>query len=1232
MKAKPHHLLKFLVVGLVLMPLESLQAQDSDMPDDEDVFELNPFVVESPDEKNYTLNETLAGTRIRTDMRDIAASVSTVTEFFLNDTMATSSEDLLLFTPNTEVGGLEGNFSGLGNTGDVEEELVAPHTNTRIRGLSAADNTRDYFRTDIPWDAFNVDAVTIQRGPNSVLFGVAGPAGVINTSLKRAVFDNQYSFENMIDQFGRFRNILDLNQEIIEDELAVRLIGIKDDEEFRQEEAYRETKRLFGTANWQPRLMGPDKAPLNINLIVESGDIDSNMPRFTPPRDRITPFFDPNRLNRQIFHPQAAWQYGPQLDRGTRVNADYPQFWEPWLGQQIPGIQSANPTAIIDNVSGNILGYQQLSPWQENGLGPDGMPDGDIYGFTQMVRLNNVAGFNEYSQNTNAINPGTYPGASTFWKDRVLTDPKYFDFYNHLIDGDNKREWQDWDAYNISLSQTFWHNRIGLEFVYDYQDLTRGGESFYSNTLSLDVNSHLFIGPSSGPILASWPNTLPDGSPDIYNPVDGVPNPNVGRAFVSGGRPTVNQLSRERENFRWTGYIDLDSRDFIDEDSVLAWIIGRHTVTGLYQEEEVNSDNRSWIPFATDLDWVNNFTDMDPSIFGYNRQIPFFVYLSDDLRNADPSQGLGLKPVRGRFNPTGSITTGYFDPTWNSPGVDPAEPWIVPLTGEESTQSENPANYVGWTTGTFNVLNASEGDIASLYTAGSKTIEKIDSKGITWQGRLFGGLVIPTVGYREDEVITTAETAPQIDELTKVVDPTFRLRANPNNTSKTDGSLTTWGVVVRSPDFINEKIGFIDNFTLFYNESENFSAENRVGFNAQDLPSPKGTSEDYGFTVSALEGRLNLKATWYETTQEGAAIPGSSPLGANQWFLANNLAWMVGHALKLEAFHRGEDFGGAYWYYNYAWPDDGYAYGDSTLPEAGFDHPSLAAQRDMWQAVYDNLLPQEWYDAWGFPIDVAKLQSADWETRKQGITDPNFQPASPTGIPSMQPSNGGLIRGLNPIGTVDQQSEGFELELNARLTPNWNVYLNASKVKASRGAVGENFTSFLNDIRAIYDSPAGDIRQWWAGDNPTRQFFDDFIWAPFLFQQDAEGLQAPEIRPWRFNIVTSYEFTDGGMEGLRVGAGYRWQDDLIVGNMLNDALDNLDPNRPIYGGAESNIDLWIGYRTNLTERVTWDIQLNVKNVGRDKELIPVSVNPDGTAAAMRIQEGMRWELRNVISF
>ncbi|HEY9153512.1 MAG TPA: TonB-dependent receptor plug domain-containing protein, partial [Opitutaceae bacterium] len=74
---------------------------------------LSPFVVSaSEDAGSYSATSTLAGTRVRTDLRDTASAISVVTQQFLQDTGATNAADLLVYTPSTEVGGIGGNFSG----------------------------------------------------------------------------------------------------------------------------------------------------------------------------------------------------------------------------------------------------------------------------------------------------------------------------------------------------------------------------------------------------------------------------------------------------------------------------------------------------------------------------------------------------------------------------------------------------------------------------------------------------------------------------------------------------------------------------------------------------------------------------------------------------------------------------------------------------------------------------------------------------------------------------------------------------------------------------------------------------------------------------------------------------------------------------------------------------------------------------------------------------------------
>ena len=177
----------WLVAGLRLAAQTTAPDPVPTKGENEMVIALSPFVVEAGEDNGYQATATLAGTRVRTDLRDLASAISVVTEQFLQDTGSKNSADLLVYTPSTEVTGIRGNFTGVaGNTVFVENTITST---TRIRGLDSADNTRDFFLTDIPWDGFNVGRVDVQRGPNSILFGTGSPAGIINCrSCRRFVY------------------------------------------------------------------------------------------------------------------------------------------------------------------------------------------------------------------------------------------------------------------------------------------------------------------------------------------------------------------------------------------------------------------------------------------------------------------------------------------------------------------------------------------------------------------------------------------------------------------------------------------------------------------------------------------------------------------------------------------------------------------------------------------------------------------------------------------------------------------------------------------------------------------------------------------------------------------------------------------------------------------------------------------------------------------------------------
>ena len=131
-----------------------------------------------------------------------------------------------------------------------------------------------------------------------------------------------------------------------------------------------------------------------------------------------------------------------------------------------------------------------------------------------------------------------------------------------------------------------------------------------------------------------------------------------------------------------------------------------------------------------------------------------------------------------------------------------------------------------------------------------------------------------------------------------------------------------------------------------------------------------------------------------------------------------------------------------------------------------------------------------------------------------------------------------------------------------------------------------------------------------------------------------EGADVPELRPWRFNVVANYQFKDA-LKGANVGMSYRWMDSNVTGFPVSQQVDGTyvyDVSNPFTGPKEDALDLWVGYETNLTESVKWRIQLNVRNVFATDDLIPVTVQPDGSYGTMRIAEPRTFLLTNTFSF
>ena len=136
-----------------------------------------------------------------------------------------------------------------------------------------------------------------------------------------------------------------------------------------------------------------------------------------------------------------------------------------------------------------------------------------------------------------------------------------------------------------------------------------------------------------------------------------------------------------------------------------------------------------------------------------------------------------------------------------------------------------------------------------------------------------------------------------------------------------------------------------------------------------------------------------------------------------------------------------------------------------------------------------------------------------------------------------------------------------------------------------------------------------------------------------------DGRPSPEARKWRYNIVSNYTINEGRLKDVKIGGAVHWQDKVAIGYPVINVPSGVvtfnplnDVKHPYYGPTETNYDAWVGYSRRLTHGIKWSLQLNVRNLGVNRKLIPVAAQPDGTIAVNRIAEPMTWSLSNRLEF
>ncbi len=755
-----------------------ITAQDSD----DEVFVLSPFAVEAGEDVGYVATSTLAGTRIKTEMKDLANSITVATRQMMDDLNANDGAELFQHLGNLESGGIDGNYSGTDTSASYINHTLPsrdPSTANRIRGLASADNTRNFFATGITFDGYSVSRVDVNRGANSTLFGLGSPGGIINHQSVGAIFDDTNQIGLNYGSFGSHRITTDINRVLLEDKLAVRFAGLYEQREWRQEPTFDRDKRALIALNFKPSERG------NFKLSYESGAIDARRPRPNGPADTLTRWWEP-----QSIDPETGQRitHNPLVDNFRDIDRDVlraPGYWFSYTG------------VLYDYDSTGESSHAQLA-WYLN------FPSRDESGLSFQSSLISLTMGEQYYPSATAAANGIEHGS--FWGNAEVLDRSIFDYVNHLIDGPNKGEWENFNVINASYDHSWQFNwgHAGVELAFADESVYRAYFDTFPRVrgyaLNIDLNTHR---------------------------QDGFENPNFGRAFMAG-EVDRNDTFNDRKTLRATGFTEVD---FTRSDNRFVNWLGRQQTTVFGQDYVrdsfgMSSGNRMHEDYIRE---VTGGTNLNQRI----GQARIYVALSPDLSNRDSPVGANIQPVDYLLDDT--ETTG-----WRFTG--------------DSIETGIPAMV-------YDVRNDFE-TARMLADSVNLTRSNTNSLALVHQGRFFDGGLVATYGARNDRVRNYGHTGITRNAFNLIDVPSLELGADPNQYF--EANTQSLGLALHVDNYVNLPGGL--GLSFHWGEAENFQIVNpRTDIFGNPIAPPGGDTVDKGFTVSSRDRKLIARFNWYES-------------------------------------------------------------------------------------------------------------------------------------------------------------------------------------------------------------------------------------------------------------------------------------------------------------------------------------------------------------------------------
>ncbi len=890
----------------------------------EEAIVLSPFQVDASKDTGYYSPNTLAGSRMKTNLADLGASISVVTKTQMEDFASVDLNDAFRYEVNTEGSGTytpaTQAFRNDGvldvNAGGTQGNAVTSLTNAnanRVRGIGIPSAAINYYPSiaAVPPDVYNIQSIEISRGPNSMLFGLGNPAGIANTSTAQAALNrNTVQVQLRTDDRGSFRSSLSFNQPLIKDKLAIYGALLYNDQRFERKPSYDTTKREYAALTFKPF----SKTVLRVNF--ENYDNKNRRPNTISPIDYVTqwnlagqPTYD--ALTKKITLLSTGQVIGPYISSNS--NTTYAQQVRDYIrslpnynpalrgtsatvfggtdttftfynGQPIYGLNALNPvlSLAVPNPSASVLYVPGVSQINQ-GRTVMQIQNGQLQNWYQPLYTQAYRpGYNIPGTGGTPLVPLTNDPISRIWNSPASSDVYERNGFvstgwtnnsfitnlgSYRYPGVTDRSIYDWKKLNIAQSN--YGSQKNKNYEVDLEQQITDDLYLNAGWLRQDFwqSSNYTIGQLNAPALRIDENK--------YLP-NGTPNPYFGLPFVQDFDPDRYINSEVNDHFRtmlaWTP-------DFTRKSGWLKWL-GHHQILGLWSRDEYMS-----VAMRQRLMYV-----------GAGSASAAYRYVANPNNNANGSRtGWSFQPSSGatlqRFyylanpgDPMGKVTTSSGE--WN------------PSTFTGDVQVYN------YATNSFETANVTTAYNTFDAPARNERILQSLSGGMTnyfWKDRL-----VTTFGARLDKFKARSTTTGAITLADGTVIPAltpqqkftptgyFDLSSmwNRFNTwnratgrTKTGGGILqpfrNWEGIESRADSGNQFWQFVRGFGLVYNWSNNFDAPSGPQNDAfgKQLPNPQGIGRDFGFQFSLLDNKLYARVTWFRATSQSQRISAGTAIG-----------------------------------------------------------------------------------------------------------------------------------------------------------------------------------------------------------------------------------------------------------------------------------------------------------------------------------------------------------------